>query len=217
MKYPILFLLPFFIITSCNPKNDNAEKIIIENQIEQLSETEIDEFKTKLIRHIGKLPTEVSHQTKFSSFFDEHYEKEKNKYDLEKYFNHNDKIYFLFTRIAPSIKLKRVALGGYVSFDEEGNISDLEEVFRTWKKEPQDLQSVADMLFEKMIYGEDLSPYYPENSGEEEVIEFPNAEVYYDKNKKIWVTTRENPLEQYHEAKAKRIEEVLEKKDNTNK
>jgi hypothetical protein len=215
MKYSILSFLSLFILISCNTENNKTERIIIENQIEQLSENQIDDFKSKLIRHIGKLPTEISQESKFNAYFDEHYEKEKQRYDLEKYYKtENNKIYFLFTRIAPSIKLKRVALGGYVSFDEDGNITDLEEVFRTWKKEPKDLQPVADMLFEKMIYGEDLTPYYPENSGEEEVIEFPNAEVYYDKNKKTWISTRENPLEEFHEAKAKKIEEVLEKKEN---
>lgn len=195
-------------ITSCTSSK-------IENQLEQLSQEEIVEFKRKLIRDIAKLPTEVSQQGKFHSMFDEYYENEVSRYDLEMYYkNEEGKIFFLFTRIAPSVKLKKVALGGYVVFGRDGKISELEEVFRTWKHEPEVLAPMSYMLFEKMVKGEDLSPYYPQNSGDEEIIEFPDAETHYDKQQRMWISTRENPLQEFYDEKARKIDSVFKAQDS---
>jgi hypothetical protein len=208
-RFFALALIAFMISTSACSNSK------IENQLEQLSQEEITEFKRKLIRDIAKLPTEVSQQGKLHPMFDEYYEKEVGKYDLEKYYKNEDgKIYFLFTRIAPSVKLKKVAQGGYVVFGRDGKISDMEEVFRTWKHEPEVLAPMADMLFEKMVKGEDLSPYYPQNSGDEEIIEFPDAETYYDKQQRMWISTRENPLKEFYDEKARKIDSVFKAQDS---
>lgn len=213
MKHSI-FILSFFLSIVFQACNNNVE---IENQVEKLSKQEVYDFKKSLIRYVAKLPTEISQKTKFESYFDDYYEEQIPKFDLEKYYKSKDgKEFFLFTRIAPSIKLKKVAIGGYVKFDENGEVLQLNEVFRTWKKEPEELSPVAYMLFEKMIAGKDLSMYYPENSGEEEIIEFPNSEVYYDTTNFYWISTRENPLEEYYQVKANRIEEVIKEKHNEN-
>ncbi len=203
------FFKQIYLILILNIACSNSD-----NQLQQLSETQIIEFKQKLIRYIGKLPTEVSNEGKFHSSFDEYYAQEMTKYELNKYFKDKDgKIYFLFTKIAPSVKLKKVALGGYVVFDNQGNIQELEEVFRTWKHEPEKIKELSDMLFDKMIHNQDLSPYFPQNSGREEIIEFPNEYVYYDKQQKMWISTIPNPLEDYYKAKQERIDQVLTNKD----
>lgn len=204
----IAFVVLMIATVACNGSK-------VENQIEQLSPEEITEFKRKLIRDIAKLPTEVSQQGKYHQMFDEYYEKEVSNHDLEKYYKNKDgKIYFLFTHISPSIKLKKVALGGYVVFSRDGKISDLEEVFRTWKHEPEVLAPIADMLFEKMVKGEDLSPYYTQNSGDEEIIQFPDSETYYDKKQRMWMSTRENPLKEFYDEKARKIDSVLRAQDS---
>jgi hypothetical protein len=48
------------------------------------------------------------------------------------------------------------------------------------------------MLFVKMIQGKDLSPYYPQNSGKEEYIEFPDEMVKFDTDKRRWLTISGN-------------------------
>src|SRR5690625_6390117 len=44
-----------------------------------------------------------------------------------------------------------------------------------------------------MIDSNDLSIYYPENSGSEEYIEFPNAYTQFDTATRRWVSTLFNP------------------------
>jgi len=42
------------------------------------------------------------------------------------------------------------------------------------------------MLFDLMIKGEDLSPYYPQNSGKEEFIELSDERTYFDTEERRW-------------------------------
>ena len=57
----------------------------------------------------------------------------------------------------------------------------------------------VDLLFGKYLKGYDLSMYYPENSGDEDYIEFPNSESFYVKEDRVWKSTRENVMEEYHQ------------------
>jgi hypothetical protein len=109
-------------------------------------------------------------------------------FTLEAYYNKNGDEYFLVSRIAPSLKVKKVAVGVKMKRDDQGNLLDYEEVFRTWKFEIPEMQQKGLMLFDKMVRGEDLSAYYPQNSGEEEYIEFPDERVFYDVNERRWRT-----------------------------
>jgi len=96
--------------------------------------------------------------------------------------------YFLISRRAPSLYDRRVATGGYVVFAEDGKGEDYEEVFRTWKMDPDTLVRRGLLLFDKMVDGEDLRPYETRNSGNTDFIEFPDAQTWYDKKSRSWIT-----------------------------
>jgi hypothetical protein len=49
-----------------------------------------------------------------------------------------------------------------------------------------ELKPLAFKLFDEMVRDKDLTKYYPENSGDEYIIEFPSAEVYFDNNSRTW-------------------------------
>ncbi len=187
------------------------------NQIEDLSQEEKSEFRQQLIRYIGRKPEDASNENKFESYFDKYYENEVKGYDLEYYSKQKDgKIYFLFTRIAPSNTLKKVGIAGYVKFDDKGEVVELEEVFRTWKQVPDRLNEINELLFAKMVNGEDLSPFYTENSNGVEYIEFPNQEVWYDKPTRTWKTSRIDPLEEFYTEKIKRTQQLIDEQKANN-
>lgn len=205
LKLPIVLLLFLgIILSSCaEPKASN--------QIENVSLKDRTELRRQLIRYIGRKPEDASHKNKFEPHFDDHYENEERGLELEYYYkNKEGKIYFLFTRITPSIMLKKVGVAGAVQFDDQGKIVELEEVYRTWKHVPEKLKEVNDLLFEKMINGEDLSPYYTENSNGVEYIEFPNKEVWYDKKIRSWETSRVNPLEEFYQEKIEKTQQLID-------
>lgn len=182
-----------------------------ENQLSNLKQDEIDTFKKKLIRYIGKKPDDASEENKFNSYFDAHYKAEEEAHQLEQYFaDKNGKVYFLFTKSAPSLIQKKVAIAGIVEFGEGGEILVFEEVFRTWKMKPDRLSEVSSMLFTKMVVGDDLQPYYTANSAGVEYIEFPNAEVWYNKEKRKWETSRINPLQELEEKKILETQAIID-------
>jgi hypothetical protein len=182
MKCNILLFIAVLIgIAACNPKNKYLpEKHLSDPQQKQILYT--------TIRYLGHLPKKGSHENKFDPQFDEYYSKLALDYTLEGYYKKNDKEYFLVSRIAPSLKVKKVAVGVKMKRDDQGNLLHYEEVFRTWKFEIPEMQQKGLMLFDKMVRGEDLSAYYPQNSGEEEFIEFPDEKVFYDVNERRWRT-----------------------------
>ena len=180
------------------------------NQLNQLDQESTRDFTEKLIRYVGDQPEGSSDETKFNAYFDEHYSKEVNKHELIKYHKTDTgKTYFVFTRIAPSVKLKKVAIGGYVVLNDKHEILELEEVFRTWKDEPENLLPKIDLLFSKMVNNEDLTEYYTENSGGLDYIEFPNKEVWYNKSLRKWETSRVNPLEEFQKDKINQTNERI--------
>jgi hypothetical protein len=205
-KFSTLFLLIIIALagfSSCQQANTN--------QIDDLTQEEKTELRKKLIRYIGRKPEDASNENKFESYFDSHYENEERGHELEYYHKTTDgREYFLFTRIAPSVMLKKVGIAGYVQCDKNENIIELEEVFRTWKQEPEKLKEVNDFLFAKMINGEDLSPYYTESSNGVEYIEFPNKEVWYDKPTRTWKTSRFDPLEEFQQEKIKQTQQLID-------
>jgi hypothetical protein len=187
------------------------------NQIDNLSKKEQVSFTQKLIRFIGKKPEEATHENKFHAYFDSYYRQLASQHQLEFYYlSDDDKIFFVFTRNAPSLTLKKVGIGGYVKFDKKGEITEIEEVFRTWKKVPDELKKLNEELFQKMIQGEDLSPYYTENSNGQEFIEFPNKDVTYDKSQRRWVTTLFDPMEELLQPKQQEMKDKLKKLEEEN-
>jgi hypothetical protein len=152
---------------------------------------------------MGKLAPNATHETKFEQEFDDHYAKLAAEHRLEWCFENNKSgdLYFLASRPAISRLVKRVGIGVKMRRESDGRIVHYEEVFRTWKMLEPELAEKGRFLFDLMVKGKDLSPYYPENSGDVEYIEFPNADTYFDVEKRIWVSTRENVMAPYYEAK----------------
>ncbi len=189
---PLKIFLTLCILTAgCSPISYRADK--------HLNEDEQREVIEKIIRYLGKIPDKADFNTRFDSIFDEHYKKELDKYELIHFYPKKNTYYIYFSTIrrAPSISEKYVATGGKFRY-EYGVVKEYKEVFRTWKMEKEELIDKLDMLFERMVYGRDLKPYYPENSGDEEYIEFPNNEVSYNVKKNIWESSRENVIEPYY-------------------
>lgn len=193
-----IFLLAILLIGSgCeNKKNKNTFF-----SADSISEIEQEEFIYSIIRYAGRLAPQATHETKFETRFDEDYRNIASDYTLHFFKKNNDATtYFLISRIAPSIHKKRVATGGELLI-KSGTISFYKEHFRTWKMEEKELNEKSTLLFKKMINSESLVAFYPENSGNEEFIEFPNEDVSFDTELRRWVSSRDNPLDEYYHLK----------------
>jgi hypothetical protein len=150
-----------------------------------LGKSQQDSLTYSLIRYIGRLPKYASDSSKFDIKFDSAYFQIAKQHNLMALYKKGDSIYFMYTRIAPSLEEKYVAIGGLVAFNGS-EISYYEEIFRTWKKRRDELTPISYKLFDEMVQGKDLSIYYPENSGDEYIIEFPSKDVIFDKETRIW-------------------------------
>ncbi len=150
------------------------------------------DFKLSIVRYYEKLPTDKeNHQTKFDSIHDEYYLKKAMNSDLMYlYIDADSTYYFAIAKIAPSLKLKKVATIGKLKKDASGNITYYEEAIRTWKMEKNELAKKTSLLFEKYIHNEDLASYYTKNSGNEFYIEFPDDNNKYDIVKRQWVFSK---------------------------
>ena len=123
----------------------------------------------------------------FNSEFDWYYD----KVALEFNFMHLNKIengsyYFLFSRPARSINPMFEGIGGKFKLNEKDSLVEYEEVFRTWKMEDKDLKTRGKYLFNSMVKGEDLSPFYSKLAGDK-YIEFPDDRFHFDKHKRKWI------------------------------
>lgn len=176
----------------------------------QLTNDEQTELTYRLSRYIARVASKADHQTKFNAEFDDYYRRESAKIYPKFYYRDakTRREYFLVTHIAPSIHEKYVARAGYFIGQNEGaDFAEYVEVFRTWKDLEDTLMPKAEMLFKKMIAGEDLTPYYPATAGIE-YIEFPDADVYFDSEQRMWVSTRENPLQEMKDEAARALKEA---------
>jgi len=79
-----------------------------------------------------------------------------------------------------------VATGVKLVVDGDNNITEYEEVFRTWKMVPDTLAKREMILFDKFVKGESLEPYETKNSHGVEYIEFPDESMYFDKGSRQW-------------------------------
>lgn len=201
--FATIFISTFLLFQSCNVQSEDIEQITT-NQIDELDSLFIQQFTANLIRYVGRKPEDASNENKFHAYFDDHYSKQINHHELTHYRMKDDKEYFIFTRIAPSLKLKKVAIGGWVRRDTAGNVLELEEIFRTWKFEPETLSEKSDFLFVKAIKGESLEAYQTNISGNTDYIEFPSDVVYYNKESKQWTSTQEDVLAEFVDLKIER-------------
>ncbi len=190
---PQLFLLlaaAALIAASCgeNPKQNLGQKPDAET--EQM-------WLNRVIRYAGYVPKKANHDTRFDTVYNSFYAEQVAKHRVDLFYQDagSGDVFLLISRIAPSLKIKRVGIGIHARVVADSLVY-YEEVFRTWKMPEEDLAPKAGMLFTMMVKGKDLSPYYPQNSGKEEYIEFPDAHTRYDVEKRKWVTDLENPLEE---------------------
>jgi len=154
---------------------------------DQLSPQRQDVVLSKLIRYAGRKPEKATDSTKFSLQFDEHYLKQVAEHKLNLYFVTDTKDhYFLISRKAPSLFDKYVATGGRFKMNAMDSLVEYEEIFRTWKMPYDTLMTRGSLLFDKMVKGESLESYLTKNSGGVEYIEFPDDNVYYDKQSRKW-------------------------------
>ncbi len=194
MKKIFFFGLFLSILASCT--QNEAAKIEATNN---LTSEEQKAFLYEIARYIGELPKNGGYETRASERFDAYYRHQAEQSKL-KYFYQDAKsgtTYFMITQIAPSIHEKYVALGGKLKRSSDNNIEEYQEIFRTWKFPSKELEPKAEMLFRKMITGDDLSAYYSNKMGDQ-YIEFPNDYTKYDIKQRRWVPVN-NPLDSlYH-------------------
>jgi len=144
-------------------------------------------FIRSTIQYYGKLPKGYTNDRRQDTVLNKHYDQIIQVYLLEAY--HIDKKseyhYFMVSRPAPSLYEKRICIAGKLKYAPDGSFSDYEEVFWTFKFKKEILKEKSMMLFRKMVQGESLEAYLPQNSTEE-FIEFPDARNAFDKKSKTW-------------------------------
>ena len=182
MKYNHLLLFALALLFfSCDKKANY-------NPNDHLTAATKDEVMTKLIRYLAKPPENTSDVEKFEKQYDEYYLDKMSRAKLEFYFPADGETYFLISQQAASLFGQRHATGGKFKLNDKGELVEYEEIFRTWKMMPDTLVRRGGMLFDRMVKGESLEPYWTKNSKGEEYVEFPDPNVYYDKAERKWKT-----------------------------
>lgn len=153
-----------------------------------LNNTEQDTFKYEIVRFADRLAKRAKEDNKFDPKFDEEYQRKASVMKLDKYYVHESDgyIYFQVSRLAPSIHEKYVATGGRFKKNSEEQITEYEEIYRTWKMEKSELDKKTDLFFDYMVKGKDLSPYYTANIGDTEHIEFPDHQTFFNRELRRW-------------------------------
>jgi hypothetical protein len=179
-----LFLSLLFLFISCAKEKINSNPDFYLPTKEQQQD-----FKLSIVRYFEKLPTKKdNHETKFDTIHNSYYFKKAQNSDLMHLYVDSDSIYyFAISKIAPSVKIKKVSTIGKLKKDQNGEITYYEEAIRTWKMEETELKEKTIILFEKYVNNEDLAPYYTKNSGNDFWIEFPDDNNIYDVEKRQWI------------------------------
>jgi hypothetical protein len=173
----LLIWIPFFLY-SCGGPQVTGEKPDSAKSAKLLS---------LVIRYVAPLPPNVSDSLKWDKLYDAYYRQQIDAHSVDLYYQNpkTGEEFLLVSRIAPSMQVKRVATG--ISLKMEGNkLHSYREVFRTWRMPEAELALKGELLFRLMATGGDLKPYYRENSGEEEYIEFPDPNTTYNEEKRQW-------------------------------
>ena len=178
MKFCIVCLLSLLFLTACRKDYNPNAHLSPQEQYDQV---------WKIIRYISKPPENLAFEERFYKGYNPYYEEQMKLHRLDAYFIEDGIHYFLISRRAPSLKEKRVATGGRLKLNKEGEVISYEEVFRTWKMEDKEQIGRSLLLFDKMIKHESLEPYLTKNS-KEEYIEFPDDRVFFDTTARQWKT-----------------------------
>lgn len=151
-----------------------------------LTKSEQEAILKSTVRYFAKRPGAATEESKFDAQHDNYYQAKVKETDLLFYYPSNDMYYCLVSQIAPSILGKRHATGIRFKLNDKGELTEYEEVFRTWKMVPDTLQRRGYFLFDKMVKGEPLEMYQTKNSNGVEYIEFPDDLNSYDKEARRW-------------------------------
>jgi len=179
----VLYAAVFAAIVSCDKKKSGYEPDA------WLTKSEQEAILKSTVRYFAKRPDTATEESKFDSQNDKFYEAKVKETNLLFYYPAKDTYYILVSQIAPSIMGKRHATGIRFKLDDKGELTEYEEVFRTWKMLPDTLQRRGYFLFDKMVKGEPLEQYQTKNSNGTEYVEFPDDLNYYDKEARRWKTT----------------------------
>lgn len=186
----INFIIPLFLMLALLSACSDNEMYLPEKYLNQ------DQQKQTLIKilpYCAKFQKKVSWEQRFSPEMDTFYLDEVKHYKMQHYYisDKDGYHYFMLNRVAPSVHKKRVSIAGRYKLDPSGKITEYEESFWTFKMKEEELSDKGKVLFEKYVAGNDLSEFYPGKKGEEEWIEFPDANCFYDKKEHRWRFTWE--------------------------
>lgn len=177
IKYLLLSVL--FVVLSCDSSNNSIPS-------KQLSENEISIFKNQIVRYFEGSPKHVNRFQIFDSAHDSYYKAKANSAELMHYYVDEDGFtYFAIARIAPSLKVKKVATIGRLKRDKDSLIY-YEEICRTWKMDLPELKTKTKILFDKIVNKKDVSNYYTKNSQPDFWIEFPDERNFYNTKDRAW-------------------------------
>lgn len=178
----VVSALPLLLLFQCVNQNTY-------NPDSRLTAKERNAFIMHVIRYAAKGPENVSDAEKFDGEHDGYYQERASQSRLEAYYREGDRHHFLLSQPAPSLVEKRHATGGILTIDSAGKLTSYEEVFRTWKMVPDTLKERSFILFEKMVKGKSLEPFFTQNS-KIEFIEFPDEHTFYNKSERRWQVKR---------------------------
>ncbi len=172
-----LYLISF-VFAACATPNRNPEKCFTpEVQNKVISQS---------VRYSAKLAPQATHETRFDTAFNWYYNLAAKEYDLRACMqDHDSGYFFLMTRKARSIWPAREAIGGKLRLDDQNNLVDYHEAFRTWKMTEDSLNTRAFELFDVMVKGKDLTPYHAKFQ-RDRYIEFPDDRSFWDPKEKRW-------------------------------
>lgn len=179
MRRIIILMLLAGTVVSCSDSNRKNKAS------ESLTPSEADAVKKAIIRFVSKAPDGTSGNEKFDAKYNAYYEENAKRCFLEFYTVKDNYHYFLVTQPAASMVEKRHATGGRFALNDKGEVTEYEEIFRTWKMTPQDLRTKSEIIFNDMVAGESLERYYTKHAGDK-YIEFPDDRTYYDKEARAW-------------------------------
>jgi hypothetical protein len=182
MKKTLFFTL--LILISCN-------KTIESNPDHKLSKVEQENFKSKIVRFYESLPKDAHNKNTLDTTYIKYYERKAKESDLLHYYkNENNEIYFAVAKIAPSLKLKKVATIGKMKLNDKDSIIFYQEIARTWKMEIPELKEKTKTLFDLIVQEKSVEKYYTKNSNPEFWIEFPDDFTTYDTINRNWLTKK---------------------------
>jgi hypothetical protein len=181
MKILTYLLAAMVSLSSCSSKRNYRPE-------DHLTVQQQDVLMNRVIRFMAKSPDGISPEDRMNPVHDEHYAEQLSDHRLDALYEEDQTYFFLVSRIAPSLTEKRVAIGGKVSVDKDFRVTYYEEVFRTWKMQPDTLAKRSAFLFDKMVRNDDLTQYYSSRTGNTDYIEFPDERTFYDTNYRIWRT-----------------------------